>query len=135
MGVPALLLAVAALLILGTTQVAAWGGLKRNGWIGIRTRPLMASDEAWRAGHRAALPALRSTCLPVAIGGVIGGIAAGAGMNSVASWGAMLLVGGIAWSTFRAGRAAKAVTRRREAERMDARPIRRDDAGRPGRRD
>ncbi|WP_316292067.1 SdpI family protein, partial [Clavibacter michiganensis] len=83
MGVPALLLAVAALLILGTTQLAAWGLLKRNGWIGIRTRPLMASDEAWRAGHVAALPALRSTCLPVAIGGVIGGIAAGAGMNSV----------------------------------------------------
>ncbi|OUE09933.1 hypothetical protein C5E16_06865 [Clavibacter michiganensis] len=111
MGVPALLLAVAALLILGTTQLAAWGVLKRNGWIGIRTRPLMTSDAAWRAGHRAALPALRGTCLPVAIGGVIGGIAAGAGMNSVASWGALLLVGGIAWSTFRAGRAAKAVIR------------------------
>lgn len=120
MGVPALLLAVAALLILGTAQLAAWGLLKRNGWIGIRTRPLMASDEAWRAGHVAALPALRSTCLPVAIGGVIGGIAAGAGMNSVASWGALLLVGGIVWSTFRAGQAAKRVARRREVERLDA---------------
>jgi hypothetical protein len=119
MGVPALLLAVAALLILGTTQLAAWGLLKRNGWIGIRTRPLMASDEAWRAGHAAALPALRRTCLPVAIGGVIGGIAAGAGMNSVASWGSLLLVGGIVWSTFRAGQAAKRVARRREAERQD----------------
>ncbi|WP_445337309.1 SdpI family protein [Clavibacter sp. CFBP 8614] len=117
MGAPALLLAVAALLILGTTQVAAWGGLRRNGWIGIRTRPLMASDEAWRAGHRAALPALRGTCIPVAVGGVIGGIAAGAGMNSVASWGALLLVGGIVWSTFRAGRAAKAVTRTRDPGR------------------
>ncbi|RIJ51372.1 SdpI family protein [Clavibacter lycopersici] len=133
MGVPALLLAVAALLILGTTQLAAWGVLRRNGWIGIRTRPLMASDEAWRAGHLAALPALRSTCLPVAIGGVIGGIAAGAGMNSVASWGALLLVGGILWSTFRAGQAAKRVARRQEAEREDAdrhsaarRPLRRD---------
>ena len=127
MGAPALLLAVAALLILGTTQIAAWGGLKRNGWIGIRTRPLMASDEAWRAGHRAALPALRGTCIPVAIGGVIGAAASGVGMNSVATWGALLLVAGIAWGTFRAGRAARAVTRRREAERYDAPPrIRRD---------
>ncbi|QGV67442.1 SdpI family protein [Clavibacter nebraskensis] len=125
MGVPALLLAVAALLVLGTTQLAAWGLLKRNGWIGIRTRPLMASDEAWRAGHAAALPALRSTCLAVAIGGVIGGIAAGAGMNSVASWGALLLVGGIVWSTFRAGRAAKAVTRRSDAELHASRPAQR----------
>jgi hypothetical protein len=132
MGVPALLLAVAALLVLGTAQVAAWGGLKRNGWIGIRTRPLMESDEAWRAGHRAALPALRGTCVPVAIGGVIGSIAAGGGMNSVASWGALLLVGGIVWSTFRAGQAAKRVARRQDAERRDAerhappRSIRRD---------
>jgi hypothetical protein len=122
MGIPALLLAVAALLVLGTTQLAAWGALKRNGWIGIRTRPLLVSDEAWRAGHRAALPALRGTCLPVAIGGIIGSIAAGAGMNSVASWGALLLVGGIAVGTFRAGRAAKAVTRRRDAERYAPRP-------------
>ncbi|RII97070.1 hypothetical protein DZF93_20380, partial [Clavibacter michiganensis subsp. insidiosus] len=68
----------------------------------------------------AALPALRSTCLPVAIGGVIGGIAAGAGMNSVASWGSLLLVGGIVWSTFRAGQAAKRVARRQDAERQDA---------------
>jgi hypothetical protein len=122
MGIPALLLAVAALLVLGTTQLAAWGVLRRNGWIGIRTRPLLASDAAWRAGHRAALPALRGTCLPVAIGGVIGSVAAGAGMNSVASWGALLLVAGIAWGTFRAGRAARAVTRRDEAERP---PLRR----------
>ncbi|MFT2708353.1 SdpI family protein [Clavibacter zhangzhiyongii] len=122
MGIPALLLAVAALLVLGTTQLAAWGVLRRNGWIGIRTRPLLASDAAWRAGHRAALPALRGTCLPVAIGGVIGSVAAGAGMNSVASWGALLLVAGIAWGTFRAGRAARAVTRRAEAERP---PLRR----------
>ncbi|OUD83798.1 hypothetical protein CMMCAS02_12805 [Clavibacter michiganensis subsp. michiganensis] len=64
MGVPALLLAVAALLILGTTQLAAWGLLKRNGWIGIRTRPLMASDEAWRAGHVAALPRSAAPACP-----------------------------------------------------------------------
>jgi hypothetical protein len=121
MGAPGLLLAVAALLILGTTQVAAWGGLKRNGWIGIRTRPLMTSDEAWRAGHRAALPALRGTCIPVAIGGVIGAAASGVGMNSVATWGSLLLVGGIVWSTFRAGRAARAVTRRIAAERPSER--------------
>jgi hypothetical protein len=132
MGIPALLLAVAALLVLGTTQVAAWGGIRRNGWIGIRTRPLLASDEAWRAGHRAALPALRGTCLPVAIGGVIGSVAAGAGMNSVASWGSLLLVGGILCGTFRAGRAARAVTRRREAERRDAEGYAPRPSGRPG---
>ncbi|OUD83799.1 hypothetical protein CMMCAS02_12810 [Clavibacter michiganensis subsp. michiganensis] len=41
-------------------------------------------------------------------------------MNSVASWGGLLLVGGIIWSTFRAGQAAKRIARRQEAERQDA---------------
>lgn len=36
------------------------GTLDRNRAIGLRTRATLASDEAWHAGHRAALPIVQS---------------------------------------------------------------------------
>ena len=46
---------VAVLCIL-VTRKAADGTLGRNGSVGIRTRHTQVSDEAWRAGHAAAVP-------------------------------------------------------------------------------
>ncbi|WPF65228.1 MULTISPECIES: SdpI family protein [unclassified Corynebacterium] len=37
------------------------GDLPRQSLVGLRTRATQASDEAWEAGHRAALPALRAS--------------------------------------------------------------------------
>lgn len=46
------------------------GELPRNRAVGIKTRATLASDQAWEAGHRAALPwmlRLGWTCLGVAL--------------------------------------------------------------------
>lgn len=47
---------------------AASGLLPRNHIAGIRTPSVMASDAAWRAGHRAAIPVIWLTA-PVALAG------------------------------------------------------------------
>jgi hypothetical protein len=52
--VPAYILAAAMLLVVVVTQLAATGKIGRNGFVGIRIPPTMASDAAWIAGHRAA---------------------------------------------------------------------------------
>ncbi len=63
------------------TRQAAEGLIGRTAAAGIRTRHTQASDEAWAAGHRAALPALRKM-MPVA------------GIGMIAALTAQVLVGG-----------------------------------------
>jgi len=46
---------VTAVVFIVVASRAADGRLARNQWVGIRTRSTMCSDEAWQAGHRAAL--------------------------------------------------------------------------------
>ena len=41
--------------LIGLASRAAKGRLRRNQWAGIRTPSTMRSDQAWMAGHRAAL--------------------------------------------------------------------------------
>lgn len=48
-----------AVVCIAMTHSAASGTLSRNGSAGIRTRKTQASDAAWLAGHRAALPIVK----------------------------------------------------------------------------
>ncbi|OBK40908.1 hypothetical protein A5658_20210 [Mycobacterium sp. 1245111.1] len=51
----AITFALLAFLLVAIDWAAASGRLRRNQWVGIRTRSTMRSDRAWVAGHRAAL--------------------------------------------------------------------------------
>ncbi|MCU1476188.1 MAG: hypothetical protein JWQ64_881 [Subtercola sp.] len=50
----AYILTATLLLVVIVNQLAAAGSIRRNGFIGIRIPPTMASDGGWPAGHGAA---------------------------------------------------------------------------------
>ncbi len=50
----AIIIPLAILLMAVVAQLGGTGRLPRNGFLGLRIPSTMASDEAWRAGHRAA---------------------------------------------------------------------------------
>ncbi|ROS56396.1 hypothetical protein [Frigoribacterium sp. PhB118] len=78
--VPFIMLAACAV-VFGTTLAAARGRLGVNHLAGIRLQHVMASPEAWQAGHRAALVPITVTCaltagaafVPVVVGGLTEG--------------------------------------------------------------
>ncbi|MBD8141228.1 SdpI family protein [Frigoribacterium sp. CFBP 13605] len=80
MVVPLIILAACAV-VYGTTLAAARGRLGVNHLAGLRLQHVMASPEAWRAGHRAALVPITVTCaitagvafVPVVVGGLTEG--------------------------------------------------------------
>lgn len=63
--VAAIVLFLLAFVLMGTTVLAASGVIRLNSFVGIRVHYFVASQDAWEAGHLAALP-------PVTIGGLIG---------------------------------------------------------------
>ncbi|MBB0992578.1 SdpI family protein [Dietzia kunjamensis] len=62
-GLISLLIGVATIpaALVPVVRMAARGDVGRNGTAGIRTRFTRASDDAWRAGHAAALPLAKAT--------------------------------------------------------------------------
>ena len=53
-----------------TTYIGSRPGATRNAWAGIRVASTMKSDEAWRAGHQAAISHVRMgalSCVPPAV--------------------------------------------------------------------
>jgi len=98
--------AAAMLVVVVVTQLAASGRIRRNGFIGLRIPPTMASDAAWVAGHRAAL-------VPSWIGFVVVAIAAGAAQFTPGAMTAciVLLFLFLGWSVAAAWRGARAATR------------------------
>ena len=61
-------------LCVAITRQAADGLMDMNSSAGIRTRHTKASDAAWTAGHKAALPVVKKMW-PIAGAGVIGAVA------------------------------------------------------------
>ena len=100
----AYILGATMLLVVLVTQLAASGRIARNGLVGIRIPPTMASDAAWTAGHKAAL-------MPSWIGFALVAVTAGVaqfipGINGDLT--AILLLF-LAWSVVAAWRGAKSV--------------------------
>lgn len=57
-------------LLLWTGVKAGAETLPRNELIGIRTSKTLASDKAWRTGHKAAAGYLKASSLPMIFGGI-----------------------------------------------------------------
>ena len=62
---------LAGLVVLWVGIKSGQGTLPENKWIGIRTPELLASDESWIEGHKAASPYLKASSLPLFIGAII----------------------------------------------------------------
>jgi len=103
----ALVTVLAATVIAATTWMAAAGRLRINPLAGYRFRYFLAGEDAWRAGHRAAL-------LPTVIGA--GALAAGGIASAVVDTddsaaacvfgGCGILLACVVWATLRGNRAA-----------------------------
>ncbi|WP_051468999.1 SdpI family protein [Actinomadura oligospora] len=69
--VEGIVLAVAGLAVVVSGLAAGAGRLRRNAFVGIRTRTSMSSDEAWDIVHRAGGPWLTAGGLALLIGGTV----------------------------------------------------------------
>ena len=108
---PAASLVGLSLLLGWISHASVHGGLDRNGLIGIRTRATMASDEAWRAGHRAAASSVGAAAWTSGVAGLAGGVLAVAGSElavALVAAGYAALIGFTVVAAVRAGRAARA---------------------------
>lgn len=85
------LAAVLGPLVWWVTDRAAAGSLAKNHFVGLRTGRTLASEDAWRTGHRAALPWARRTALGTVGLGVVAVVIALAG-----PWQAAVAVGLVA---------------------------------------
>ena len=82
--VPFIMLAACAV-VFGTTLAAARGRLGVNHLAGIRLQHVMASPEAWQAGHRAALVPVTVGCA-LAVGSVVVPLVMGPSEDAMATW-------------------------------------------------
>jgi len=102
---------LAGAVVAGTGILSAVGKLPRNIIAGIRIPSTMHSDEAWRAGHKAAAAALTVSGLgPVAVALVVRTLGPDADTEKLlARIGEGWLLGWVAVATLQARRAARAV--------------------------
>lgn len=97
-------------LLIAVDWAAVKGHLRRNQFVGIRTPSTMRSDQAWVAGHRAALrltPVHLVTGVTVSI--AVFNARSIAGLNLVGVCGTVVFVAVAVATAIVAGRAAKAV--------------------------
>lgn len=94
--------------VFGSTLAAARGRLGVNHLAGIRFHHVMASPEAWQAGHRAALVPVTIGCA-LAVGSIVVPLVVGPTEDAIAIWaiGSMVvLLFGTLVGTWRADQAA-----------------------------
>jgi hypothetical protein len=103
-------LALPGVIVIGLGRLGATGRLPRNLLAGIRIPSTMHSDEAWRAGHRAAASALTVSGLgPIVIAVLIGIVKSDDDTRaSLTRIGGAWLIGWLGVATFQARRAARA---------------------------
>lgn len=105
--VPLVVFAACAV-VFGTTLAAARGRLGVNHLAGIRFRHVMASPEAWQAGHRAALVPVTVGCA-LAVGSIVVPLVVGPSEEAIAFWAAgsmIVLLFGTLVGAWRADQAA-----------------------------
>jgi uncharacterized membrane protein len=106
----AIRLGFGGVMVVALGHMAATGRLPRNIFAGIRIPSTMRSDEAWRAGHRAAASALTTAGFgPVVVAVIVAAKSPGSKAQTVLSriatgW----LLGWIGLATLRASRVARA---------------------------
>lgn len=97
--------------VFGTTLAAARGRLGVNHLAGIRFPHIMASPEAWRAGHRAALLPVTVGCALAVVTAIVPAAVSGLSDGAQGAWivGSMIvLLIGVLGGAWRADRAALA---------------------------
>lgn len=68
---PAVMGVLVAVVVSQVLKAAERGDLPRSGAVGIRTSATKASDEAWAAGHAAAVPVARNVTLLTSVVAVV----------------------------------------------------------------
>ena len=109
MFIASVIVAAAALILVGITIGCARGQIPVNSLAGIRLRSVMMNDSTWRAGHRAALPAELiggATTVVVALSALVVPSADAAQLLSIG--GTVILLGSTIVAGFLANRAALA---------------------------
>lgn len=110
--VSGVLLAAATLGVWWVVAAGADGRLGVNHWMGMRTSATMSSQDAWQAGHRAALPIVKPSCLAAAVvagAGAVLGFRPPLGVVLMLVAAGLMLVGTIAGGVA-AHRAARSVS-------------------------
>ncbi|MDI9891585.1 SdpI family protein [Microbacterium sp. IEGM 1404] len=97
-------IAVAVLAIAGTVLPAV-GKIPRNRIVGVRTRATLASDTAWREGHRATILPMTLTGGIAIVGGTVLAVLGFVNEPFVVIVLAFVLLSGAAWSSAAARRA------------------------------
>ncbi|SIH24835.1 Predicted integral membrane protein [Mycobacteroides abscessus subsp. abscessus] len=84
-GTQLLVTAVLPVIVVSVTWRAATGRLPRSQTVGIRTPATLASEKAWRAGHRAALPVM-SLLVLIAVAADVAARGGVSGMLTMSMW-------------------------------------------------
>ncbi|MFC4912784.1 SdpI family protein [Actinomadura gamaensis] len=104
--VEGVVLALAGLAVLVSGLAASSGRLRRNAFVGIRTRTSLSSDEAWEIVHRAGGPWLTASGLALVIGGGVAALARSGTVQMTAIVVGAVLCTALALAGMRAGQAA-----------------------------